>query len=172
MRFESLREQSKVKPDPAGFAARSAHIEKRATANGITPFRSNPKKGTPELIGFGEAIKNEVDLFQQYHDGKDLLYRVLSSHVHARPWAWMDPTKAMPTAEPGVSLMKAELDIPIYVSVLMLTTKSHEKVLVRFLELAGRTQAEWESAKQMALDRVRPRYLALLKPAPQRPPPT
>src|SRR5438094_9397675 len=46
VRFESLREQSKVKPDLAHVDERSAHIEKRAADNGIAAVRSNPKKGT------------------------------------------------------------------------------------------------------------------------------
>jgi hypothetical protein len=170
VRFESLREQSKVKPDPAHFARRSAEIEKRANDNGIATVRSNPKKGAAAITGFGEALKSEVDLFKTYHAGKDLLYRVLSSHIHARPWAWLDPQKAIPTAHPGVSQMKAELDIGLFVSFLVLTVKTHERALVRLLELAGRTQAEWEAAKQAALDRVRPRYLALLTSAAGAPP--
>src|SRR3989442_3661503 len=60
VRLESLREQNKVKPDPPRFAQRTAHIEKRATDNGIAPVRSNPKKGAPELTGFSEAIRSEV----------------------------------------------------------------------------------------------------------------
>lgn len=172
VRFESLREQSKVKPDLAHFAERSAQIEKRATDNGIAAVRSNPKKGAPEITGFGEALKNEVDLFRTYHAGKDLLYRVLSSHIHARPWAWLDPDKATPTADPGVSRLKAELDIPMYVSFLQLTLTTHERALVRVLELGGRTPVEWEAAKKAALDHVRPRYLALLQPAAQASPPT
>jgi hypothetical protein len=170
VRFESLREQSKVKPDPGRFAQRTAHIEKRATDNGVATVRSNPKRGAPEIIGFGEALRNEVDLFRTYHAGGELLYRVLSSHIHARPWAWLDPQKAVPTADPGVSQMKAELDIGLYVSFLVLTVKTHERAVIRFLELAGRTQAEWELAKQTALDRVRPRYLALLQLAAPAPP--
>ncbi|MGH2499471.1 MAG: hypothetical protein ACRDF0_05205 [Candidatus Limnocylindria bacterium] len=165
VRFETLREQSKVRPDRAHFAQRLAQIEKKATDNGIATVRSSPKKGGPEVIGFGEALKNEVDLFRTYHAGGELLYRVLSSHIHARPWAWMDPQKAVPTAEPGVSQVKAELDIPLFTHLLALTLKTHVNALVRLLELAGRTRGEWENAKQAALDRVGPRYLALLSPA-------
>lgn len=165
VRFESLREQHKVKPNLVHFAQRLAVIEKKATDNGIPTVRSNPKKGAPEVIGFGGALKSEVELFRTYHEGGELLYRLLSSHVHARPWGWLDSRKAAPTAEAGVSRLKAELDIPLYVNVVVLTLKTHEKVLIRLLELAGRTQDEWEAAKRAALNRVRPRYLALLGPA-------
>jgi hypothetical protein len=166
VRFESLREQSKVKPDPARFAQRSAHIEKRATDNWIATVRSNPKKGAPEITGFGEALKSEVDLFKTYHAGGEILYRVLSSHIHARPWAWLDPHKAIPTGDAGVSQLKAELDTAFYVNLLVLTLKTHEGAVIRLLELAGRTQAEWDAAKRAALDGVRPRYLALLEATP------
>jgi len=162
VRFETVKERNKVKPDPQFFAERLAHLEQRATTNGLTVQRSKPKKGPAEVTGFGEAMKQAVPLFDTYHDGKALLYRVLSSHAHARPWAWMDSSKAVPTAEPGVSLLKAELDISMYVSVLVLTIKTHERALVRLLELAGRTKDEWDAAKQTHIDRVRPRYLAML----------
>ena len=158
------RLRNKVKPDPQFLATRTARLEQRAIANGVAPVRSNPKKGEPEIIGFGEAIKREIPLFQTYHDGKELLYRVLSSHIHARPWAWMDATKAMATAEPGVSLRKAELDINLYVSILVLTIKTHERALIRLLELSGGTKVEWETKKQEHIARVRPRYLAMLAP--------
>jgi len=170
VRFETLREQSKVRPDPVQFAARSAHIEKRAADNGIPTVRSTPKRGAPEIIGFGTALKNEILLFRDYHEGGELLYRVLSSHVHARPWAWMDPKKATPTNEPGVSKLLAELDINLYVSVLVLAIKTHEKAVLRPLELGGRTQGEWDQVKDGAMNRVRPRYMALLQPAKASPP--
>lgn len=172
VRYETLREASRVKPDPSHFAARVAQIEVKASANGIATVRSKPKSGSPEVIGFGEAVKKEVDLFRLYHAGGDLLYRVLSSHVHARPWAWLDSRKAVPTPEPGVSLLKSELDIPLYVNVLVLTIKTHEQVLIRLLDLGGRTQREWDETKQSALDRLRPQYLARLDPAAAPQPPT
>lgn len=165
VRFESLREQSKVRSAPARFAHRLAQIEKKATRNGIAPVRSRPQKGASEVIGFGAAVRKEVDLFETYHSGGSFLYRFLSSHVHARPWGWLNPQKATPTTEPGVSLLLAELDIGFYLKFLALTIETHETVLIRLLYLAGHPATEWELAIGEAMDRVRPRYMALLKPA-------
>jgi hypothetical protein len=76
----------------------------------------------------------------------------------------MDSSKAVATSEPGVSLFKAELDVRLYVSILVLTLTTHERALVRFLELAGNTKADWDRAKQAHIDRVRPSYMERLKP--------
>jgi len=166
VRFESLREQSKVKSVPTRFAAASARIEEKASANGIAAVRSKPKSGPPEIIGFGQAMKKETELFRTYHAGGELLYRVLSSHVHARSWAWVDPQKAAPSTEPGVSQLRVDLDISFWLGFLVLSLKTHELASIRFLELGGGAKAHWEQTKAAALDRVRPRYLRMLDTTP------
>lgn len=166
VRFESLREQSKVKSVPTKFAVASARIERKATDNRIAAVRSKPRKGPPEIIGFGQAMKNETELFRAYHSGGELLYRVLSSHVHARSWAWIDPRRAVPSGEPGVGQLRVDLDISLWLNCLVLSLKTHELASIRFLELGGGAKSEWEKAKAEALDRVRPRYLGLLETTP------
>lgn len=163
VRFENLREQSNVKSVPTRFAAASASIERKAIENGIAPVWSKPKKKErPRIIGFGQAMKKETELFRTYHSGGELLYRVLSCHVHARSWAWVDPQKAVPSGDPGVAQLKVELDISFWLNCLILSLQTHEMALIRVLELGGGAKSDWEKTKSEALDRVRPRYLELL----------
>jgi hypothetical protein len=168
VRYESALEQSRVKlkTGVVDLAPTFARIEQKAKANGIQPVYSAPKQGAPKWIGFGEAMKREIDLFAEYHGGKELIYRVLSSHVHSRPWAWLDSATAQPTDEPGVSQMYVEMNIPFFVSMLQLVLMTHELNLVRLLEHGGYSKTVWIEEKQRQLARLQPEYDKLLSPEP------
>jgi hypothetical protein len=163
-RLENLDQQNKVRPNPTFLATAIAKLEAKAVAHGVTVI--HPKKGGAEIVGFGDRPKSGVDLFSAHTKEGALMFRFLSAHIHSMPWIMLSASKAVPTAEPGVSMMPNELDVSLFTNVLMLVLELHQDNLVRLLAMGGYPSDIWEEGKKTAMERARARYLPLLRMAP------
>ena len=150
-RLDNLKEQRKVDDPQADqfFKQRVAHLEQRATANGIAPLYS---KGTGPIHAFGEPMKTERDLFGMYLPGStgSMAFSFLSGYVHSKPWVTVQAHRAKPSAEPGVADVATDLNVLLFASILKVVLDIHDFNIGQWLRLAGyplETKV-WENAKK------------------------
>ena len=157
LRCENLMEQNKVKPDKAHLAARIAHLEQRASENGVKMIPSAARKDSAlKRPGFGEHQPKEIELVQAYMKEGELLYRVLSAHVHAQPWVvLMNTSRATKADDPHVSSMPTDVDTTLFGNMLAIALKRHEQNLVDMFVLAGYPVEAFKSAMTTALARAK-----------------
>jgi len=152
-RLDNLAEQRKVQAllpgqEPAAkkhYSDCVAHLEKRATVNGITPV---PDK-TGKTIGFNERVPEDIELFAAHLPGGvgSLAFRVLSGYVHSKSWIQYDPSDAQATADPNFKVIPASLDVPTFAAVLKAILDLHDTCVANWLELAGYPPEVWAGAK-------------------------
>ena len=164
-RLDNLNEQSKAWPDAALLASRISQIEGKARTNGLKPVWSKPKSGAPKILGFGEAIKSEVELFRAYLQEGEMIFRYLSAHVHCLPWVVLSAQGARPSGEPGISQLEITLQTPTFVAALVAVLVRHEANVKQLLMLGGYEAAAWDQAREAAMAKARAQYGPLLRPA-------
>lgn len=139
-RLDNLAEQRKVLPEAHRdhFPARVAHLQERASANGIAAVYSRAKEGrAPVLLGFGEARKSQTELFGKYLRAGSTAFRFLSGYVHSKPWIWLQRNRSRQTTTPGVLEAQIELDVTFFARLLTAILQLHQKNLSNWLILSG-----------------------------------
>jgi hypothetical protein len=148
-RLDNLEQQRKLGTDPQAakqhYDQRIAHMEQRATTNGITPLRTT----SGQIIGFGEPRKKVVDLFAAYLPGGvgSQAFRLLSGYVHSKPWITLARERSRPSPEPGVALVAIDLNVILFVAVLKAILDVHDANIGSWLMLAGYPPDVWINAK-------------------------
>ncbi len=148
-RLHNLEESRKVDPDPQSgqyYDGRIAHLEQRAIANGITSLRKNPRA---PLSAFGEPRKKLTELFGLFLTAGSTAYRYLSGYTHSMMWVVLERQReAQPHADPGVSYLPTDLQVPIFASVLSTVLDLFDDNCRYWLGLAGYPGDVWENAKK------------------------
>jgi hypothetical protein len=150
-RLDNLTQQAKVGDpnDRTHYDQRVEHMEKRALANGITPLRETRKDGTAgKIIGFGEPVRKDLELFSRYLPAGSTAFRVLSGYVHSKPWVLAPGYKAQPSSDPKVGMVPTDMDIRMFVAVLTTVLDLYDESVGHWLTLAGYPAEVWTNAKQ------------------------
>jgi len=150
-RLHNIEETRNVDTDAASkqyYAGRIAHLEQRAVANGITSLRKNP--ASPPSA-FGEPRKKLTELFGLYLKAGSTAYRYLSGYTHSMMWVVLQRQReAQPHADPGVSYLPTDLQVPVFASVLSTVLDLFDDNCRYWLGLAGYPSDVWENAKKGA----------------------
>jgi len=151
-RLDNLDEQRKVDGNQVHFNQRVAYLEKRAVTNGIKPKRSNPKKGgVPQIIGFeGETVPSELELYSLYLREGSLAMRVLSGHVHSKPWVQLPISRARSTGDPKVVEIPTDVNVEVLAGVLDSVLTVRDANVGYWLTLAGYPSDLWTKATKAA----------------------
>jgi hypothetical protein len=146
-RFDNLIEQRKATRDLAFFRQRVAHLEQRATANGIAPVYAKTKGTTGDVVGFGEPAKSVVEFFDLYFTAGSKVFRYLGGHVHSKPWVQLPMSRARPTSDPKVSTIPTELNVILFAAVLNNVLMLRDGSVRAWLVLSGYPPNLWANAK-------------------------
>jgi hypothetical protein len=146
-RLKNLEQQQKVHPELQGshFVDRVDHLTKRADANGITVIRN--KKN--EVIGFGEHWLSDADLFEKYiPDVGKTFWQFLSGHAHSMAWIQLSMDRAVPSDEPGISIVSTAIDVPNFAAVLNGELTLYDETVGFYLGHGGYPAMVWNEAKK------------------------
>jgi hypothetical protein len=146
-RLKNLEQQQKVHPEAQGtfFVDRVDHLTKRAEANGIAVLRN--KKDA--VIGFDEHWPTDADLFEKYiPDVGKTFWQFLSGHAHSMAWIQLPRSRAVPSDQPGVSLVSTAVDVPNLAAVLNGELTLYDETVAIFLDHAGFPPLVWAEAKK------------------------
>jgi hypothetical protein len=116
-RLDNLVEQRKANPDAEGlkhYADKVGHLERRAVANGITPVGGPPATA---IKGFYEQQPSVFDLFEKYFLAGSTTCRYLGGFVHIKPWVALPRRRAQTSADPKVSNVPTDIEVPIFTAV-------------------------------------------------------
>jgi len=153
-RLDNLQEQNKVKPETQGthLPDRVEHLVERATENGIPVLRNQTKDGSvgKRVIGFGEVVKSEVELFEAYLAAGSTAFRFLSGYVHSKQWVLIPRYGAERAADPGISMVPTDLNVVHFAGVLDLVVTLHDENIGYWHILAGLPSDVWRVAKGAA----------------------
>jgi len=151
-RLDNLNEQRKAGADARDIAKRIDHLAKRATANGIAVKRSRAKPGRKRvIIGFGEPVPTDLDLFKFHLRAGAVAFRFLSAHIHSKPWVQLPRSKARATPTPTISSISTEINLMVFSSVLDSVLNLHDANIGHVLVLAGYPTSVWTDMKQRSL---------------------
>jgi hypothetical protein len=152
-RLDNLQEQNKVKPETQGshLPDRVVNLEKRASENGISVVRSQPKGGSVgKVLGFGETVKSEVELFEAYLPAGSTAFRFLSGYVHSKPWVQIPRHRAERSKDSAIAMVPTDLNVVLFAGVLDLVVTLHDENIGFWHTLAGLPGDVWRSAKGAA----------------------
>jgi hypothetical protein len=145
-RLENLEQQQKVHPEIQGnhFDERLEHLRSRADANGVAVIRN--RNGT--IIAFGESQPSDTDLFERYlpEVGKTY-FQYLSGYAHSLPWAQLPRHRAEPSADPEISLVRTDVNVPVFAAVLNGALNLYDETVEFWLGHAGFPSQVWTMAK-------------------------
>lgn len=172
VRWENLREQSKLKGDSDTlFAERVAVLEERASCNGIAIFKKD--HGSP-ATDFGERRVSDVELFAKYlkprrvePEDKDVApfgetaFRFLSGHVHSMLWVNFIDAETTPTKEPGIQSVKLDLHFDWFAGALSAVLRLHEGNTRSLLALSGYPVMVRNEAMKTGVERAKAEYVRL-----------
>ena len=147
-RLDNLVEQRKAKPDAEGlkhYAEKVSHLEQRAMTNGITPVGGPP---ATSIRGFGEQQPSVFDLFEKYFDAGSTTCRFLGGYVHIKPWVALRRRRAQPSADPKVSNVPTDIEVPTFTAVVDSMLDVHDADVGYWLALAGYPPEVWRQAKK------------------------
>jgi hypothetical protein len=152
-RLQNLEEQHKADQGNGAvaedfFKERVAHLEERAKANGITVIRT--RKPPHAVRAFEEERTPLYDMFVTHFPGGGggTVFRFLSGFIHIKPWVWITRDRAQPSSEPGMALVRTDLNVTLFAGVLKTTLDLHDENIKNFLNLSGFTPDIWALAKQ------------------------
>jgi hypothetical protein len=129
------------------LAERIDHFEKRAIANGVPVGRS--QQGAGPVYGFPDQWPSDIDLFDQQMPAVGSTYfRYLSGYVHSMPWTNLNVGRAQPSDEPGISLVRTDVDVPTMAAVIDGAVDLYEKTIVAYLAHGGYPAMVWQEAKK------------------------
>jgi hypothetical protein len=147
---ERLENLKQVRLGSAQFKQRLRHFEVRARANGIRPIPEKLPCGKPgrgPTTGFNERRKSLTQMFTDYLPDGRKAFRFLSGMTHSRPWVQLRLELARPTKEPGISEVKVEIDVPVFVQTLARVTDLHDDNIRLWFGAAGYDAKVWSIAK-------------------------
>jgi hypothetical protein len=152
-RLDNLIEQRKVRPNDLDlvehYEKRVAVLEGRAMTHGIAVVRAQTKDGSPgKIIGFGQNVPSDFDLFEKYLSAGDTAFRFLSGYVHSKPWVEAPRSRATPAGETGVGLADTSLNVVLFAGLLDLVVCLYDENLGHWLALAGYPPEVWREAKR------------------------
>ena len=151
-RLDNLHEQRKAGADARDIAKRIDHLAKRATANGITVKWSRVKPGAKrKIIGFGERVPDDIDLFRLHLRAGATAFRFLSAHVHSKPWVQLPKSRAKATPTPTISTISTEINLMVFSSVLDSVLNLHDANIGHVLVLSGYPISVWMNVKGRTL---------------------
>lgn len=147
VRLKNLEQQQKVHPESQGtfFEDRVHHLTKRADANGIAILRSRKDV----VVGFGEPWLSDAELFEKYiPDVGRTFWQFLSGHAHSMAWVQLPQGRAVPSDEPGISIVSTAIDIPTFAATLNGELTLYDETVAIFLDHAGLPPMVWNEAKK------------------------
>lgn len=151
-RFDNLIEQRKAGVDPKAIQSRIRHLERRAKTNGVAVRLSKAKPGRrPEIVGFGEPLKSDLDLFKLHLRAGSSAFRFLSGHVHSKPWIQLPRHRARPGRTLSMSSISTEIDLLVFASVLDSVLKLHDQNVGFLFVLAGYPVRVWNDFKERSI---------------------
>jgi hypothetical protein len=141
----SADEISRSESDRRRVRERLKALEDQAAAQGIGAIRD--KNG--RAIGFGSApLPQKWELVADaMHEG-EFAYGLVSGFGHSEPWALLRPERAVPTDDPEVMLSPTALNLDWLLAILERVLDVHDRILARWMELAGQSADVWNLAKQ------------------------
>jgi hypothetical protein len=120
-------------------------LEDGAAAVGIAVRRD--KNG--RTLGFGSAaLPDRWEAVADAMDEGEVAYGVMSGFGHSEPWALLRPERARPTDDPDVMEAPTALDLGWLMGILDRVLDLHDRVLARWMALAGQPFEVWQLAKQ------------------------
>jgi hypothetical protein len=165
VREDNLIEQAKVgvpkprkgKPtaksaDQLQFEAHQRHhlrdrlrwLEDRASKLGVEVTRDS--KGKP-FFGSARLPPKWELVAEAMHEG-ELAYQVMSGFEHTMQWATLQIGRARPTADPVVGEAPTDLVLEQFLPMLDRLLDVHDRVVARWMTLAGQPSDIWRLAKQ------------------------
>jgi hypothetical protein len=147
-RLDNLWEQRKAGADARDVASRISHLARRAKANNVSVELSKAKPGRRRLIiGFGEPVRSDLDLFRLHLRAGVTAFRFLSAHVHSKPWVQLPRNKAKATPTPTISSISTEINLLLFCSVLDSVLKLQDGNIGHILVLSGYPLSVWNGMK-------------------------
>jgi hypothetical protein len=146
-RLKNLEQQQKVHPEAQGtfFVDRVDYLCRRAEANGV-PIIRNKKNA---VIGFAEHWPTDTDLFEKYiPDVGTTFWQFLSGHAHSMAWIQLPISRALPSDQPGFSLVSTEIDVPMFAGVLNSELTLYDETVGIYIDHAGYPAMVWNEAKK------------------------
>lgn len=151
-RWDNLIEQRKAGVDAEAIRRRVRHLERRAKANGVAIKLSKPKAGKSRvLVGFGENLKSDLELFKLHLRAGSSAFRFLSAHVHSKPWIQLPKSHARPGRTPSMSSISTEINLLVFAGVLDSVLKLHDENVGFLFVLAGYPMRVWNDFKARSL---------------------
>jgi hypothetical protein len=119
-------------------------LEDRASQLGVDVTRERDGK-----LVFGSArLPQRWELIADAMDEGELAYQVMSGFVHTMQWATLQTDRAVPTDDPAVSQAPTDLDVDKFLGILGRVLDVHDRVVARWMTLAGQPAEVWQLAKQ------------------------
>jgi hypothetical protein len=119
--------------------------EVRAATFGIDVGRAK----TGRITGFGAApLPDKLESVAGAMDQGEFAYRIMSGFGHTEPWALLRIERAQPTDDPNLQAVPTALEIGWLLGILDRVLDLHNRVVARWMALAGQPFDVWEPAKQ------------------------
>jgi hypothetical protein len=165
VRWDGFDEQNKLDPNSQRLAENIAYLEERARKNGIEVFKKDPNR---PATAFGEHRPSELILFGKYLRGRNssnrfgqMVFRLLSGHVHAEVWPKMLNAETAETDEPGIVSVKLDLQFDWFAPMLWMVLRLHIQNGRSLLKLSGSPDLVWDETFRAATTEAQARYVEL-----------
>ena len=142
--LQQMRKFSRAPDLKERYERRIAHLEERALANGVTPFRKDP---AAPITGFDGPRQSSTALFASYLPEGSLTFSFLSGYTHSMMWIVLrrEPESS---PDPKVSLAPTDLEVLLFADVLTVVLNLHDENLRQWLRLAGYPAVVWNEARK------------------------
>ena len=161
-RRENQEEFGKLKAFSRFAATRIQHIDKLATSAG---FKANSRADATSLF---RRVLKEVGVDPAKDPIGEVLYRVLSGHIHSLMWALMGQADVVSAPQVGkVGLAKIELDLYLFLKLIDPVYRMHDAAHEHWCRMHGTSEGAWRSVAaqlpargQLGIEYRRPGSLA------------
>lgn len=144
-RLDNIEEQAKLKSvDVTHTDSRIANLSSRASSLGIPPITN--KKGV--VIAHGEARPSIVELFEKHLPGGSTAFRVLSAYTHSEPWMLAPRSRAEPSSDPRVAMVRTDVNVPMMLAILEGVMELFDECAGFWVVLNGQPLDVWKLARQ------------------------
>jgi hypothetical protein len=143
--LQQMRKFSRAPDLKERYERRIAHLEERALANGITPFRKDP---AAPITGFEEPRQSSTALFARYLPEGSLTFSFLSGYTHSMLWIVLRREAETSPSYQNVRLAPTDLEVPLFADVLTSVLDLHDENLRQWLRLAGYPAVVWTEARR------------------------
>jgi hypothetical protein len=119
-------------------------VEDRASELGVEVTRD--RRGNPS---FGSGpLPRRWELIADAMDEGELAYQVMCGFVHTMQWATLQTDRGQPTDDAAVSQAPTGLVLDKFLGILGRLLDAHDRVVARWMTLAGQPAEVWQLAKQ------------------------